>query len=157
MRAIAEDREGRLWIGTYGHGVMALYAGQLESYEKETAMPGPFVLSLLVDSADRLWIGFEKANGVVVRENGIFRQYDPDGKIDGEIQTMCEQPHGTLWLGSRNHRLFQVKDGQVARFAQRQGVSEFPDLRPCARPATAGCGSPPRSCRKSPIPAKPRS
>jgi signal transduction histidine kinase/ligand-binding sensor domain-containing protein/CheY-like chemotaxis protein len=116
VRGIAQDHQGRIWFATRGLGVFCRDETGLHSFANDPAMLSSSPLRLFVDSEDRLWIGFEKADGLVCREHGQFRRFDDGGRIDGEVQTLCEQPRGTLWFGTRNHRVFRLEGDRLSRF-----------------------------------------
>jgi signal transduction histidine kinase len=132
IRALAEDETGRLWIGTYGRGILWLDGDRVRSLPEP--LPSPFVLALFVDTAGRVWTGLERFNGVLCYDHGVLRRVDGGGRIDSDIQTICELPRGTLWLGGRLHRLFRVENDRVTRFTPNDGLhrSQVYDVRPAA-------------------------
>ena len=69
INAIAQTKDGYIWVGTYS----GLYRYDGKSFEKSTVSPHIYnVMSLFVDSRGRLWIG--------TNDTGLFA-YDPDSKM----------------------------------------------------------------------------
>ncbi|MGA3007143.1 MAG: two-component regulator propeller domain-containing protein, partial [Opitutaceae bacterium] len=136
ITCIVEDRHGTIWIGTNEHGLYSWQDGQMQSYAHEPSMPSPSVASMYIDSSDRLWIGFWGDLYVVYRENGVFRKYTGEGRFgttkqSDSIQTICEQPKGTIWFGS-NQGLFRLKDGKLSHYTIADGLAGplVTELRP---------------------------
>jgi signal transduction histidine kinase/ligand-binding sensor domain-containing protein len=129
--ALAQDRSGRIWIGTNGQGLVSFQGGQFRYHADDPAMPASAVRCLLVDSEDRLWVGFEKKPGVVCREEGRFQFYDGQGALDGEIYTICEHPRGTLWFGGRRG-LARRRGGEFQIYRREAGLlsAQITDVRP---------------------------
>jgi signal transduction histidine kinase/ligand-binding sensor domain-containing protein/CheY-like chemotaxis protein len=124
VRAIAEDSEGRIWLGTFGHSLMMWHQGSLRSYANELKAFSPRIRCLYVDSTDRVWMGFFNERGVVRGENGVFDRPPATARLVVEIQSICEQPHGTLWFGSGTmHRLFRLRGEELTEFAPRDGLA----------------------------------
>ena len=71
--ALLADRQGRVWFGTHGTGLVAREAtGQFRVYR---LLPGgEDVAALHQDAAGRIWVGTE-GDGLYCFENNRFRQY----------------------------------------------------------------------------------
>lgn len=95
--AIAETEEGFIWIGSYSG--LIRYDGN--TFERIRAGIGiASVVSLYVDSSNRLWVGTNDA-GIAVMENGEFRQY---GKSEGlrslSVRSITEDDKGSIYVGT---------------------------------------------------------
>jgi signal transduction histidine kinase/ligand-binding sensor domain-containing protein len=98
VEAVAEDRQGRLWIGG-NRGIGVLSGDRFESWHLPDGAPFAHrVQSLLFDRQGALWVGTNRA--------GLFRVHDRKvtawGPEDaGEwIRTLLEDRDGVLWIGS---------------------------------------------------------
>lgn len=82
IRAITEDRQHRLWIGTEGGGLVKFNAGNgtLKRYTQANGLPSNSVLNILVDNHDRLWLstynGLSEFNS---RTNSFTNYTESDG------------------------------------------------------------------------------
>lgn len=100
VNALAQARDGALWIATYGG--LARHTGadfQTWSLRDTPQLRSNFLCSLLVDRSDRLWIGSAEASvacmdGRTVRGYGIA-----DGVPHGRIGALCELADGTILAG----------------------------------------------------------
>jgi signal transduction histidine kinase/ligand-binding sensor domain-containing protein/DNA-binding response OmpR family regulator len=132
ITTMAEDHTGTMWVGTYGQGLHSWAHGTWQHHERAGQLGSPFIRAVQVDADDRLWLGFERHAGVVCGEAGTFRFYDGGGRITDRVQAICEYPRGTLWFGTRNQGLFQLRDGGLRQFTTADGLAsnEIAHLRP---------------------------
>ncbi len=72
VNAIAQDRDGYLWLGTQS-GLARFDGVRFVNYgiDNTPELPGRFVQALLATPDNRLWVGTSR--GLAVRENGRFR------------------------------------------------------------------------------------
>src|SRR5206468_594058 len=112
---------GSIWAGTYGQGVYSWRNGQWQQHERAARLASGFVHCLFVDSDDRLWIGFERHGGMVCREGDDFRYYDGGGLLQDRVESIAEQPRGTLWFGTRNNGLFRRHENVFQHFTANDG------------------------------------
>ena len=72
--AIAETSEGFIWIGSYG-GLIRYDGSSFERIDSTTGIAS--VVSLYVDSRDRLWIGTNDS-GAFVMDKGEYTQFNKE-------------------------------------------------------------------------------
>lgn len=95
--AIAETSEGFIWIGSYG-GLVRYDGNSFERIDSTTGVTS--VVSLYVDSKDRLWIGTND-NGVAMMQKGEIRLYkDVDGLKSSSIRSFVEDPNGNIYVAT---------------------------------------------------------
>ena len=95
--AIAETAEGFIWIGGYS-GLIRYDGNTFERIDSTTGITS--VVSLYVDSRDRLWIGTND-NGVVKMEKGEFKRYHHAGGLkSSSIRSVCEDANGVIYIAT---------------------------------------------------------
>ena len=112
LRALHRERDGTLWAGLYGGGLLRLAANgeQVTAYLHDPARadslaPGP-VRAVLRDAGGRLWVG--TASGLdLMQADGTFHHYgfrpeDPRGLPDSYIMSLYQDRSGLLWVGTRS-------------------------------------------------------
>ncbi|HSY17387.1 MAG TPA: two-component regulator propeller domain-containing protein, partial [Candidatus Acidoferrales bacterium] len=95
VRALAEDDQGTLWIGTDGGGVYLLHDGKISP----TNAPVKDISCLLVDRDGVLWAG-TKAHGLARRQNGNWAIFTEDDGLVNDVGYLIEDDLGNLWIGS---------------------------------------------------------
>jgi ligand-binding sensor domain-containing protein/signal transduction histidine kinase len=139
VRAIAEEPQGPLWIGTVGGGLNRLAHGEFTSFHKQHGMPSEDVSSLYLDSDGVLWIG-TFGSGLARLEDGEWTHYTTrDGLLSNSIGPMIEDGEQHLWIGS-TAGLMRVPKLALNQFAR--GQSSFLSCRVYGRPD----GLPTREC-----------
>ena len=112
VRAVYEDTNGQLWVGTIGGGLHRFDAkhGDFTRFEHNvedpTSISGNIVTSIFEDSANRLWVGTTTGLNLVNRKAGEFVSYvsskdDATTLADNSITEIYEDRGGILWVGTK--------------------------------------------------------
>ena len=95
--AIAETGDGFIWVGSYS-GLSRYDGNSFLRIDSTSGITG--VISLFVDSRDRLWIGTND-NGVALMERGSLRRWSlEDGLPSAKVCAVCEDVLGTIYVGT---------------------------------------------------------
>lgn len=114
IRAICEDRTGKLWIGTYGGGlcvydpiINAFTTHQTED-ARNSSISNNFIFSICEDRNGVLWVG-TFGSGVNKYDPALAKftsyQRDPHSKAQltsNFVYSFLEDQSGTLWIGTNN-------------------------------------------------------
>ncbi len=112
VRALAEDAQGQLWIGTKGNGLFILRNKQIFA----TNAPVKDISSLLVDRDNTVWAG-TAGHGLGRLAEGRWTRYTAaDGLAGDDIGYLIDDQLGNLWIGSYEG-LMRVDQNSLARFA----------------------------------------
>ena len=97
--AIAEGQNGTIWIGS-SDGLNSVQDGRVRSYATGNKLSNAWIVTLLFDSRNVLWIGTVE-RGLFRYENGRFTQYTMrEGLPDNTIGNILEDSAANLWIGS---------------------------------------------------------
>ncbi len=92
-----QTSDGFIWIGSYGG--LIRYDGN-EFYLFDAASGINSVVSLLVDSKDRLWVGTND-KGMALYNNGAFTFYGKkEGLHSGSVKDIAEDKNGNIYIGT---------------------------------------------------------
>lgn len=111
-------RDGTLWIGTEGSGLLRYRDGIFTRIDQRNGLTDMFVRALAQDAEGNLWVG---------TNNGIFRLNESAGNIRLErldattaipplaVNAICPDTRGRLWLGGS--RLVVLDQGKLSFYA----------------------------------------
>lgn len=108
INQIVRDKEGYLYISSYGKGVYkCLYNSRqfviIEHYMEKNGLPGNYIKTLFVDRENNIWMG-SYGNGLAVLHNPIFRLYTrQDGLMDNNVRSVTTDSYGTMWTVSEKN------------------------------------------------------
>ncbi|NNL62488.1 MAG: diguanylate cyclase [Woeseiaceae bacterium] len=114
VRAVIEDADGQLWVGSYGGGVVGLDAkGQTlarfaHDVNDAATLTDDRVTVLFEDDAHRLWAGTISGLNLVDRAHGTVDRYvsdleDASSLSDNEVSSIYQDRAGLLWFGTKSH------------------------------------------------------
>jgi len=117
VRAMTEDANGNLWIGTTGGGLSRSQAGKVTTFKRADGLPNDSIRSLLGDGDGTLWVG-TSGGGLAWMHDGLFSRFSKEeGLPDNEIAVILDDTLDHLWLGS-NHGVFRVARDELRAVAQ---------------------------------------
>ena len=120
--AIAETKEGFLWIGSYS-GLIRYDGSTFERIDSTTGVTS--VVSLYVDSKERLWIGTND-NGVAYMEKGKINFYkDVEGLKSSSIRSIVEDKEGNIYIATTYGLGYIDTDMQIHALDESQLNSEY--------------------------------
>lgn len=97
--ALAVDREGVVWVGTWGGGLGRFDGKRWTNYTTREGLPGNHVSMLHLSRKGELWIGTN--NGLAQLRNGRFVRLGREQGLFGDtVFSMTAAPDGAIWVGS---------------------------------------------------------
>ena len=116
-------RQGGLWIGTLGGGLVWTDGETFRHYTTRDGLSEDLVSALLEDRDGSLWVGtFSK--GVNHFTGGRFLSVStPDGLTNDEIRALYQDPEGGLWIGTRGGGVDLWKNGHLTAWTTSNGLS----------------------------------
>jgi len=116
VRAIFEDDEGSIWIGSNG-GLEQLRAGAFITWGKRDGLDDDFVRTIFEDHDGAMWAG--SANGLYRWGNGGWEP-GPMGPVG--ILSMAEGRDGRRWIGTSNG-LYRFSGAETKLLTISDGLS----------------------------------
>ncbi len=128
---LVHDRQGRLWISTFGGGV-SVYDGQrLMNFGHDEGVDYPFFMGVLEDQSGNIWM--QSWNGGVFRWNGYeLRRFFADSLFtqDGITHMEADQ-NGNIWISTYWGKLVCLGDNkfEVFHIGDFRGVAMLNDAQ----------------------------
>jgi ligand-binding sensor domain-containing protein/signal transduction histidine kinase len=123
ITTLFKDMHGNVWLGASGAGVFEFVGGKFVSLTESSAdnlLRDPHCI--LIDQSGRIWIGAGD-DYVLCRESGQWRRYRiPRHLARPFVNTLAEEPDGTVWAGSMSEGLFEFKEGKVTAINASGGL-----------------------------------
>ncbi|HEX6179490.1 MAG TPA: two-component regulator propeller domain-containing protein, partial [Thermoanaerobaculia bacterium] len=119
--AIRVTRDGSIWIGTRGAGLLRYRAGAFRTYTAVDGLPSASINAIYEDSRGTLWLG------TLDRGVGRFRddKFDFDSDSIGighkAVSSFTEDREGNLWVGSAAG-LTRITESKVVSFTTAHGL-----------------------------------
>lgn len=120
--ALAQTPDGFLWIGSYS-GLIRYDGNTFERIDSTTGVAS--VMSLFVDSKDRLWVGTND-NGAAVMEQGEFKFYTKaDGLPSASTRTILETADGSIYIATTQGMAVVDADMKLSAINESQLRDEY--------------------------------
>jgi signal transduction histidine kinase/ligand-binding sensor domain-containing protein len=117
-KAIIEDREGNLWVGSGSDGLFRYKAAQVTAYTAENGLADHVFQVIAGDGADGLWLG---GPHLFHFRSGSFTNHTarPGAPGAAGYWSVMRDPQGGVWAGSYS-ALHHFKDGRWVTYEARQ-------------------------------------
>jgi signal transduction histidine kinase/ligand-binding sensor domain-containing protein len=141
VRRILRDRDGGLWIGTAGGGLVHIHEGRSEVFTRTDGLSGDDVPTIFEDREGTIWVG--TINGLDrFRDTPVTTYSERQGLSSARIVSVLAAKDGSIWMRTldgvnrwkdrhvtvyreRNHVLFPVAARQES--GRTLSESEFPE------------------------------
>ena len=124
ISVVSESRRGQVWVGSYGQGLMRFQDGQIEKFSAPGALPHNNVLALFDDGEDDTWVGTQ--GGLLRLSPSSANTVTTADGVPQSINTIYQDPKGTLFVTALNGRLFQVSGNSLVPVVLPREVSSLP-------------------------------
>lgn len=96
--SLAEDHQGRMWVGTYGDGLYRIDSnGEVRRYGVKEGVPAGNLRAIAIDSDDVVWLATQR--GVTRLQGGQAQPVEGENAPSGLTTALHSQP-GELWIGT---------------------------------------------------------
>jgi len=118
VRALAEDRNGLLWVAT-DDGLFWAKDGRMVRADKPLGLPVFNVHAVLEDRTGRIWVGGSRLYSL---KDGQHREYSlPDNDSRNKVKSFLQTADGVIWVGTVGG-LYRLRPGHE-RFEPVPGVA----------------------------------
>ncbi|MBX7095371.1 MAG: histidine kinase [Flavobacteriales bacterium] len=123
ISALAEDNNGKLWIGTYDEGVFHENdEGDFTNYTSFEGLINDGVRTIFVDKDQQVWFG---TKGGVSKFNGrSFQNFGiQQGLINNNIKFIGQDSEGNIWFGTDGKGILKLSGEAFTTYTVADGLS----------------------------------
>jgi hypothetical protein len=129
IRALHEDRAGRLWIGTFGGGLNLFHDGKFTQFTARDGLLSDNIAKISSDG-ESLWLSTTR--GMVVSDSGNWIAFNPIPEWTGDYARTFAENAGVICITSFDGKVFRAASN---RFEE---LSKPPGIDGSTNPASAG-------------------
>ena len=120
-RYFCAGKDGDLWIGTNGGGLVHLQPRTVQMFTKADGLPSDIAMAVLPAHDGRVWVG---ANcGLAVFDGRHFRTFnEKDGLTNACVWSLAEDRQHTVWIGTYGGGLFRYWNGVFKQYTIEDGL-----------------------------------
>ena len=123
VRVIAEDREGSLWIGALGVGLLQLSDAPVVPFGPPEGLPAPVVFPVLEGADGTIWVGTMGGGLAAVHDRRAVEVFDTStGLSSNVVSALCEDRRGRFWIGHFGAGIDIVDDGRIRHLGVEDGL-----------------------------------
>ena len=114
------DRDGNLWIGTSGQGLLRLRDGRLERFSRRDGLSSDMIKALAEDREGDLWVA--TARGIDrFRDPKVARLTTRNGLSSDFVTAVYPGHREGTWVGTSGGGMNLVLGGRVTRYPMNSG------------------------------------
>jgi signal transduction histidine kinase/ligand-binding sensor domain-containing protein len=136
VRYMYGDRDGALWIGTNGDGLIRFKDRAVRMFTTADGLPNNVIMTVLARRDGSLWTG-ANCGGLSRFDGRHFRTHsEKDGLTNSCVYSLAEDANGDLWIGTWGGGVFRFRDGRFTQYSKGQGLTD--DIVTSVLPARDG-------------------
>ena len=122
VRAIAQDRDGRLWFATSGEGVVRYDGVQFVRFTTRDGLLHDRVLAVVQDRQGVMWFGTQ--DGVSRYDGEEFINFTvEDGLVGNRVCSILQDRDGAMWFGTYYHGVSRYDGEHLVNYTARDGLA----------------------------------
>ena len=119
---LLQDRQGRLWMATYGAGVCSYDGASFQTFGAAEGLAQDQGFAILEDRRGHLWFGTESRGASRWDGEQLETFTRADGLADNSVWSMLEDRQGRLWFWGQQAPLSCWEQGRFRAFGPQEGL-----------------------------------
>ncbi|MFT4523644.1 MAG: ligand-binding sensor domain-containing protein/two-component sensor histidine kinase [Bacteroidia bacterium] len=124
VQCLHADTSNRLWIGTYGAGIVRWQDGEIKHLN--LLLPHNLIVFDLTMEGPHLWLAtlYRGAYKINTQTGDIQNFTDQKGLINNHIRSISQDRWGSVWLGSSGGGLSQYSGQRFYHYSAQDGLAD---------------------------------
>jgi signal transduction histidine kinase/ligand-binding sensor domain-containing protein/ActR/RegA family two-component response regulator len=118
--SIAGDRDGSLWVGTFGGGLLRFKDRKFSALTSRNGLPDDFIWAIRQTREGSLWVGTNRGLTKIAGDR-IVTYTTRDGLPDDHVNALWEDRAGALWVGTAKG-LVRISSGAFQTYSTEDGL-----------------------------------
>ena len=119
---LLRDRDGGLWVGTHGRGLIHVHQGRTDVFTKADGLSGNIIAGLFEDREGDIWVS--TAQGIDrFRELPVATISSRQGLSSDEVNSVLGATDGSVWIGTHDG-LTRWNHGQAKVYRKANGLPD---------------------------------
>jgi ligand-binding sensor domain-containing protein/signal transduction histidine kinase len=122
VRSLFSDRDGNLWAGTNGEGLVQFKDRPIRMFTTADGLPNNIPMTVLARHDGSLWVG-NNCGGLSWYDGRRFQTYnEKNGLLNSCVWALAEDSNNNLWIGTWGGGLFRFQQGHFTHYSIAQGL-----------------------------------
>ena len=119
---IEQDKDGNMWIATFGGGIIKYDGSHFYSYTTKNGFSNNDFWGVHQDKKGDMW--FSSFGGGVVKYNGKSFTYftEKNGLANDFIRVMTEDANGNMWFGTNGSGISKYDGESITNYTVKEGL-----------------------------------
>lgn len=123
IRALENDKDGSLWIGTKDNGLYHLRGEKARNYTRKDGLNELFIRSIGISPKGEIWLG-TSSSGLQIFKHGKFTDVKDNGISNDGIKRIFFTEPNLIWLGTAASGLIQMKPSRIQNISKSDGLAD---------------------------------
>lgn len=122
--AMHQDRDGNVWLGSDGGGLLRWKNNELSSFTTAQGLSDNSVLALFESNDGSLWVGTNLGGVNRLKDGRITTITSAEGLANDFVRAVYEDSKGALWIGTQGGGLMHYQHGKYRYFTTADGLPD---------------------------------
>jgi ligand-binding sensor domain-containing protein/serine phosphatase RsbU (regulator of sigma subunit) len=119
--SIAQDQDGRIYIGTNTSGIFIYDYNKVVQLNEKNGLPSNVVRKLYLDKDQTIW-ALTSSGVCKIKDGKTLPFFDPEGLMKKGVLSMTETKNRDLWFGTQGNGLIRYAKGKFEYFRSGDGI-----------------------------------
>jgi ligand-binding sensor domain-containing protein/signal transduction histidine kinase len=123
-RSIYADRDGNLWVGTNGDGLLRFKDRPVRMFTTRDGLPSNIPMAVLATRTGKLWVG-SNCGGISLWDGRRFKTFrEKHGLSNSCVWALAEDHNNDIWVGTWGGGLYRFRNGTFTQYSTPEGLAD---------------------------------